>query len=214
MREWISIFNINKYGLIKEKLDKNKLYELYFINHLTSEEIGNMYNASGNTIISLLKEYGYKIPTRAELLDIYYAQKGGYEKVRKTQSTMENRIKSSCRQRGISIEDFNGFAVTEEHMARNNTYYKEWVREVFERDKYTCQCCGKHGGNLNAHHLYNFSERKDLRYDVSNGITFCEACHLLGNPNSFHSIYGKRNNSPEQVYAFIKEYRNLKQEAS
>lgn len=79
---------------------------------------------------------------------------------------------------------------------------------VFERDKYTCQCCGKHGGNLNAHHLYNFSERKDLRYDVSNGITFCEACHLLGNPNSFHS---ERNNSPEQVYEFINNYRKCKE---
>lgn len=63
LREWIFIFNLNKYGLIKEKLDKDKLYELYFVNHLTSEEIGNLYNTSGNTIISLLKEYGYKIPT-------------------------------------------------------------------------------------------------------------------------------------------------------
>nr|DAW74567.1 MAG TPA: HNH endonuclease bacteriophage, HNH Endonuclease, DNA.52A [Caudoviricetes sp.] len=41
-------------------------------------------------------------------------------------------------------------------MARNNTYYKEWVRKVFDRDNYTCQCCGKRGSNLNAHHLYNF----------------------------------------------------------
>ena len=46
------------------------------------------------------------------------------------------------------IEDFNGFSTTEEHMARNNTYYKEWIRKVFERDNYTCQCCGKRGGNL------------------------------------------------------------------
>lgn len=213
LREWIFKFNLYKYGSLKEKLDKDTLYELYFVNHFTSEEIGNMYSATGNTIISLLKEYGYKVPTRSELLDIYYNQKGGYEKARKTQSTMENRIKSSCRQRGISIYDFDGFAATEEHMARNNTYYKEWVRKVFERDNYICQCCGKRGGNLNAHHLYNFSERKDIRYDINNGITFCESCHLLGYKNSFHSIYGVRNNSPNQVYEFVNN-RNSKQEVS
>lgn len=214
LREWISTFKLNKYGSIKERLDKDALYELYFVNHFTSEEIGTMYNTSGNTIISLLKEYGYKVPTRSELLSIYYEQKGGYEKVREVQSAMENRIKSSCRQRGIPIEEFNGFSVTEEHMARNNTYYKEWVRKVFQRDNYTCQCCGKRGGNLNAHHLYNFSEHKNLRYDVTNGITFCESCHLLGTPNSFHSIYGERNNSPEQVFKFISNYKKTKREAS
>ena len=89
-------------------------------------------------------------------------------------------------------------------MARNNTYYKEWKNKVFKRDNYTCQCCGKRGGNLNAHHLYNFAEYKDLRYEVDNGITFCERCHLINYPNSFHSIYGEKNNTPEQVYEFIK----------
>ena len=88
-------------------------------------------------------------------------------------------------------------------MAGNNTYYKEWKNKVFKRDNYTCQCCGKRGGNLNAHHLYNFSEYEDLRYDVENGITFCERCHLVNYPDSFHSIYGEKNNTLEQVYEFI-----------
>lgn len=206
LREWISKFNLNKYGKIKDVLDKDTLYELYFIKHLTSIEIGKMFNVSDNTVISLIRKYGYKVPTRSELLNIYYTQKGGYEKVRKTQSTMENRVKSSCRQRGISVKDFNGFAVSEEHLARNNTYYKEWVRKVFTRDNYTCQCCGNRGGNLNAHHLYNFSTHKELRYEITNGITLCEKCHLINYPNSFHSIYGERNNTPEQLKEFIKNH--------
>lgn len=130
-------------------------------------------------------------------------KKAALKKQEKQQSTMENRIKSSCRQRGIDIEDFEGFSTTEQHMARNNTYYKEWKYKVFKRDNYTCQCCGKRGGNLNAHHLYNFAEYEDLRYDVENGITFCERCHLVNYPDSFHSIYGEKNNTPEQVYEFI-----------
>lgn len=213
LREWISKFGLNKYGNLKNELSKEDLHKMYFVEHMTSEEIASKYNTTGNTVIALLKEYGYKVPTRSELLNIYYTKKGGIEKVRKTQSTMENRIKSSCRQRGIAIEDFDGFSTTEEHMARNNTYYKEWIRKVFERDNYTCQCCGKRGGNLNAHHLYNFSEYKNLRYDINNGITLCEKCHLINYQNSFHSIYGERNNTPEQMTEYIQNYKNIKKEA-
>ena len=123
---------------------------------------------------------------------------------RKSARSVGDRSEASARfERGIDIEDFEGFSTTEQHMARNNTYYKEWKDKVFKRDNYTCQCCGKRGGNLNAHHLYNFAEYEDLRYDVENGITFCERCHLVNYPDSFHSIYGEKNNTPEQVYEFI-----------
>ena len=213
LREWISKFGLVKYGKLKSELSKEDLYEMYFVKHMTSEEIAKIYNSTGNTVISLLKEYGYKVPSRSELLDIYYNQKGGYERVRAAQSTMENRIKSSCRQHGIAIEDFSGFSTTEQHMARNNTYYKEWIRKVFKRDNYTCQCCKKRGGKLNAHHLYNFSEYENLRYEISNGITLCERCHLINYPNSFHSIYGERNNTPEQIREFIQNYKERNQGA-
>lgn len=214
LREWISKFGLIKYGKLKTELSRKDLYDMYFVKHMTSVEIANIYNSTGNSVISLLKEYGYDIPSRSELLDVYYNQKGGYEKVRATQSTMENRIKVSCRQHGISMNEFNGFSTSEQHLARNNTYYKEWIRKVFERDNYTCQCCGKRGGNLNAHHLYNFSEYETLRYDVDNGITLCERCHLLGYPNSFHSIYGERNNTPEQMEEYIQNYREYNKEVS
>lgn len=211
LREWISKFNISKYGNLKNILPtKETLYMMYFIKHMTSEEIAKQYNTTGNTVISLIKEYGYTIPTRSELLSVYYEEKDGYKKVRESQSTLQGRIKSSCRQRGIPLDEFDGFSTTEQHMARNNTYYKEWVRKVFDRDNYTCQCCGKRGSNLNAHHLYNFSDYPDLRYDINNGITLCEACHLIKYPNSFHSLYGEKDNTPEQIREFIQNYKNIK----
>jgi hypothetical protein len=207
LREWISMLDIPNKESKTEGLTKEVLYDLYRVQHKSSAEIGEMYGVDSGTILYWLRKYNIPAFSTSEAVNIYLYEKGGIEKARETQSTMENRIKSSCSQRGIAFEDFEGFATTEQHMARNNTYYKEWVRNVFQRDNYTCQCCGKRGGNLNAHHLYNFAEYEDLRYDVENGITFCEECHLLGYPDSFHTIYGEKNNTPEQVYEFIKMRR-------
>ena len=51
--------------------------------------------------------------------------------------------------------------------------------------------------------MKNFSTNIDLRYDVDNGITLCEECHLINYQDSFHSIYGEKDNTPEQIYEFI-----------
>ena len=60
---------------------------------------------------------------------------------------------------------------------RHCSEYKAWRRAVFERDDFTCQTCGKRGIKLNAHHKKSYAWYPELRYDISNGITLCEACH-------------------------------------
>ena len=82
--------------------------------------------------------------------------------------------------------------------------YRDWRKEVFSRDLYTCKCCRKRNGNgeyinLHAHHIYNWKDNIDKRYDVNNGVTLCVKCHM-----KFHSIYGKKNNTKEQYDEFLK----------
>lgn len=60
---------------------------------------------------------------------------------------------------------------------RNTERYRQWRTSVFERDSYTCQICGKVGGELNAHHIKPFAKYEELRYEVDNGITLCAECH-------------------------------------
>ena len=76
----------------------------------------------------------------------------------------------------------------------------EWTRQIYERDNYVCQICGYSKGKiLVAHHLNSYADYPNLRYELKNGITLCEPCHL-----EFHSIYGYGGNTEEQ----FEEYRN------
>ncbi len=54
--------------------------------------------------------------------------------------------------------------------------YNEWRRKVFERDKYACWICELRG-KLQAHHLKDWFNYPELRYNIEKGLTLCEFCH-------------------------------------
>lgn len=84
--------------------------------------------------------------------------------------------------------------------------YIQWRKAVFERDNYTCQCCGDNvGGNLNAHHISSYTNDKDNRTNVDNGITLCDKCHILGK-HSYHKIYGVSDSTKEKFDKWINDY--------
>ena len=86
-----------------------------------------------------------------------------------------------------------------DYKKRTNVEYTYWRKSCLLRDNFTCQQCGVSGGKLHAHHINNFAYFEELRYVVDNGIIFCDKCHIL-----FHKIYGKKNNTEEQVIEFNK----------
>lgn len=82
--------------------------------------------------------------------------------------------------------------------------YYEWRSKVYERDNYTCRACGDDsGGNLNAHHIENYSENKEKRTCLDNGITLCISCH-----KEFHMTYGYSGNNMKQLSEFMKYKEN------
>jgi 5-methylcytosine-specific restriction endonuclease McrA len=110
----------------------------------------------------------------------------------------------SLKIRGKNNPNWNPNLTNEERLnKRMSVEYLDWRNRIYKRDKYTCQCCATIGGNLNAHHIENFSSNIDKIFDLDNGITLCQNCH-----NIFHKRYGKRNNNVIQLNEF---YINTKE---
>jgi len=104
--------------------------------------------------------------------------------------------------------NWQGGISSEREKIKISKEYQDWRKEVFKRDNYTCQCCGKRGDYLNAHHIKNFSDYPELRFDVENGISLCENCHSINIKGSFHSVYTQFNNTKEQLEEYIQRYKS------
>lgn len=111
---------------------------------------------------------------------------------------------------GDKASNWKGDNVKHTRLDRGKPEYRQWRKLVFNRDLYTCQCCGDKNGNghevyLEAHHIYNYKDFPDKRFDVNNGTTLCRRCHTL-----FHSIYGKKNNTKQQFDEFLNQQTDKK----
>lgn len=60
----------------------------------------------------------------------------------------------------------------------NKKAEKEWKKGIYKKDIYTCWICGYKKGKLNAHHLRDWFNYPELRFDKNNGITLCIFCHI------------------------------------
>ena len=118
---------------------------------------------------------------------------------------------TECKYKGFSLY-YSGennplwdFDKTEEEREERRKVegYSQWIKDVYKKDNYTCQCCGARNGNgkkikLNAHHKDGYNWCIERRVDVTNGVTLCEDCH-----KEFHKIYGKKDNTEEQYNEWI-----------
>ena len=83
--------------------------------------------------------------------------------------------------------------------------YKDFVKQVMQRDYYMCQITGIKGNSkiLVVHHLNSFDNDKENRLNQDNAILIHKDIHKL-----FHSIYGYGNNTKEQFEEFLMNIEN------
>lgn len=74
---------------------------------------------------------------------------------------------------------WRGGLTTENEKMRHSAEYRNWQKDVFKRDNFSCQKCNKTIKEtiLHAHHIEKFSQNIEKRYDVNNGLTLCIDCH-------------------------------------
>jgi len=81
--------------------------------------------------------------------------------------------------------------------------YREWRKNVLERDNYKCLVC-KNGMNLHAHHLKNYRDYPELVIQIDNGATVCKKCHI-----KFHGKYGRMKNNEMQFQEYIRDFGQI-----
>ena len=175
----INIRDISEQIKLKLNLDENEVINLYINKQLSCSKIALVLNTTHTTISSILYKHNINLRTQKEEIG------------------------------GSKHSNWKGGISPERNIIMQTNEYKEWRNNVYQKDNYTCQCCGDNkGGNLNAHHIKNFSDYVDLRFDVENGVTLCENCHNLSKYGSFHNIYGTKNNTKEQLEEYIQRYKS------
>lgn len=98
--------------------------------------------------------------------------------------------------RGAKCHLWKGGCTLINKIIRSSIEYKNWRRDVFERDNYTCVWCKKRSGKgclviLNADHIKPFGlilKENNIKtmedallckelWDINNGRTLCNKCH-------------------------------------
>ena len=115
----------------------------------------------------------------------------------------KHKKKISESHRGEKNPNWKGGIHRDKHNAE--WQYIFWRKAIFQSDDFVCQICKQKGGQLEAHHLNNWSDFPELRFAIDNGITLCKRCH-----NEFHKKYGRKNNTKGQYREFLLKGRELR----
>jgi 5-methylcytosine-specific restriction endonuclease McrA len=87
------------------------------------------------------------------------------------------RGKNNVKLRGPNNPNWKGGISEPYRLIRASIEWNAWRTKVFEKDDYSCQCCGTNK-NLHPHHLISSSKNPEFRFEDWNGQTLCSQCHL------------------------------------
>lgn len=63
-------------------------------------------------------------------------------------------------------------------VSRGSKAWKDWRKNIFERDNFCCVNCGSNK-QIVPHHKKDYKKYPELKFVVSNGMTLCRRCHYF-----------------------------------
>lgn len=92
--------------------------------------------------------------------------------------TDETKKKIGDSQRGEKSWRWKPNRDLKKRQERNDSAYQDWRKQVWMRDGFKCRIADFNCmGQIEAHHILNWEEFPELRYQTNNGITLCHAHH-------------------------------------
>ncbi|MDO8659507.1 MAG: hypothetical protein Q7K54_02800 [Candidatus Parcubacteria bacterium] len=92
-------------------------------------------------------------------------------------ASLETRKLMSSQRIGSKNGNWKGGLTVLKRGMKRSWDYTHWRREVLKHDNHICRKCGKEGSRV-AHHILSYQKYTLYRFDVNNGITLCNECHL------------------------------------
>lgn len=154
--------------------DKEWLYQKYIVKKLSMQKIAILCKVSYMPIHYWLKKLHITIRSISETNLGRHHSEETKRRISEANKGKRTGDKSYNWKGGVtSINDRN------RNRIRRTKEYKDWANSVYKRDKHICQMCGLKCGakNIIAHHIKNFLDYPELRFDINNGITLCRSCH-------------------------------------
>lgn len=62
--------------------------------------------------------------------------------------------------------------------SKASSHARRWRKAVKDRDGWKCVNCGN-DKMVGAHHIVPWNVSEELRFELSNGITLCNSCHMI-----------------------------------
>lgn len=74
--------------------------------------------------------------------------------------------------------NWRGGVSQERELIANRSKERPWAKKVKKRDNWICQECGAKDGKMIAHHIIFWTPKAKSNYDLNNGKTLCNSCHV------------------------------------
>lgn len=95
--------------------------------------------------------------------------------------SIETEFKKGCKPWNW-MEDRSQLKKSEDR--REDSAHIDWSRRVKNRDSWKCKISNEDcNGRLESHHILNWKDYPELRYEINNGITLCSRHHPRGRRN-------------------------------